>query len=68
VFLSVNKIQMKYIYYCLVVLVLVFACQWCFNHINAWLGIGLSVVIALVIIHFINHLIKKNITNEKDSL
>jgi hypothetical protein len=50
---------MKYVFIFLAFLVGVYACQWAFNHIDAWVGIGLSVGLTLLVINYIINLIKK---------
>lgn len=50
---------MKYLFHLLGFLVAIFICQWSFNHIHAWVGVGLMVVTALIFINYLINQIKK---------
>ena len=41
----------------LLVLIAVYAAIWAFNHINAWVGIGIVVVLIYLLIRFIKKLV-----------
>jgi hypothetical protein len=50
---------MKYLFYVLIAGFLLFCSSWTFNHVNAWLGIGLGICWCLGVIYFIINQIKK---------
>lgn len=50
---------MKYLFHLLGFLAAIFICQWSFNHIHAWVGVGLMVATALIFINYLINQIKK---------
>jgi len=49
---------MKYVFLTIALLIAIFFSQWAFNHIDAWVGIGLYVAIAVTVIYFLIKQIK----------
>lgn len=59
---------MKYFFLTLALLIAIFFSQWAFNHIDAWVGIGLFVLIAGVCLYFLIKTIKKEMKKTNNTL
>ena len=43
---------MKYLFYLLLIVIIIMAISWTFNHIHAWAGVGLFVAIVFAIVYY----------------
>lgn len=55
---------MKYVNYLIIILMILFVSIWSFNHINAWIGIGIAFLTGYFLVSKLFNLSKEN-TNEK---
>lgn len=54
-------IPTKVFVYAIALYISLYAAQWAFNHIDPWVGIGVYVIIAYLVVNFIYNKIKKHL-------